>query len=55
MFIRKMFKKDYKKIGLHQNNPLPKWLNCEIIDGIIFMWGTPKLNDEPEILIRIID
>lgn len=35
--------------------PLPKWLNCEIIDGNIYLWGVPKFNDEPEILIRIYD
>ncbi|EAR97574.2 MFS transporter (macronuclear) [Tetrahymena thermophila SB210] len=53
--LKKMLKDDYRKIELTINNPLPKWLNCEIIDGIIHIWGIPKAKDEPEIQIRIIN
>ena len=53
--IQKFLKLDYKKIGLTENRRLPKWLNCEIIDSVIYLWGVPKRNDEPEIQIRIID
>ncbi|KAL4511968.1 hypothetical protein ABPG72_012813 [Tetrahymena utriculariae] len=53
--FKKFFKANYSPIGLNQNNPLPQWLNCQIINGIIHIWGTPKSNDEPEILIKIVD
>ncbi|KAL4446483.1 hypothetical protein ABPG74_001224 [Tetrahymena malaccensis] len=53
--LRKVLKDDYRKIALTINNPLPKWLNCEIMDGIIHIWGIPKAKDEPEIQIRIIN
>ena len=53
--LQKFLKLDYKKIGLTENRRLPKWLNCEIIDSVIYFWGVPKRNDEPEIQIRIID
>ncbi|KAL4511966.1 hypothetical protein ABPG72_012811 [Tetrahymena utriculariae] len=53
--LKKFFKANYSPIGLNQNNPLPKWLNCQIINGIIHIWGTPKSNDEPELLIKIFD
>ena len=53
--LMKLLKMDYKKIGLNQIQPLPKWLNCEIVDGNIYLWGIPKFNDEPELLIRIYD
>ncbi|KAL4471731.1 hypothetical protein ABPG74_008624 [Tetrahymena malaccensis] len=53
--FKKFFKANYSPIGLNQNNPLPQWLNCQIINGIIHIWGTPKSIDEPEILIKIVD
>ncbi|EAR94417.2 hypothetical protein TTHERM_00046100 (macronuclear) [Tetrahymena thermophila SB210] len=53
--FKKFFKANYSPIGLNQNNPLPQWLNCQIINGIIHIWGTPKSNDEPEILVKIVD
>ncbi|KAL4472026.1 hypothetical protein ABPG72_007075 [Tetrahymena utriculariae] len=53
--LRKILKDDYRRIGLTINNPLPKWLNCEIMDGIIHIWGIPKAKDEPEIQIRIMN
>lgn len=37
------------------NNPLPKWLNYSIVDGVINIWGIPKKSDEKEILIRTIN
>ncbi|EAS04253.3 MFS transporter (macronuclear) [Tetrahymena thermophila SB210] len=55
MGFRRLLKDDYRPIGLSINNPLPKWLNCEIIDGVIHIWGIPKAKDEPEILIRIVN
>lgn len=45
----------YTPIGLVKNNPLPKWLNYSIVDGIINIWGIPNPSDENEILIRIIN
>ncbi|EDK31886.2 MFS transporter, putative (macronuclear) [Tetrahymena thermophila SB210] len=53
--LAKFFKAHYSPIGLIQNNPLPKWLNCQLIDDVIYLWGTPQDYDEPEILIRVID
>ncbi|EAR90813.2 MFS transporter, putative (macronuclear) [Tetrahymena thermophila SB210] len=53
--LAKFFKAHYSPIGLIQNNPLPKWLNCQLIDDVIYLWGTPQDNEEPEILIRVID
>ncbi|EAR90810.2 hypothetical protein TTHERM_00141180 (macronuclear) [Tetrahymena thermophila SB210] len=53
--LKRFLKANYSPIGLNQNNPLPQWLNCQIINGIIHIWGTPKINDEPEILIKIVD
>ncbi|KAL4459826.1 hypothetical protein ABPG74_003352 [Tetrahymena malaccensis] len=53
--LSKFFKAHYSPIGLIQNNPLPKWLNCQLIDDVIYLWGTPQDNDEPEILIRVVD
>ncbi|KAL4471732.1 hypothetical protein ABPG74_008625 [Tetrahymena malaccensis] len=53
--FKKFFKANYNPIGLNQNNPLPQWLNCQIINGIIHIWGTPKQIDEPEVLIKIFD
>ncbi|KAL4506673.1 hypothetical protein ABPG72_000244 [Tetrahymena utriculariae] len=53
--LAKFFNAHYSPIGLIQNNPLPKWLNCQLIDDVIYLWGTPQDNDEPEILIRVID
>ncbi|KAL4471730.1 hypothetical protein ABPG74_008623 [Tetrahymena malaccensis] len=53
--FKKFFKANYIPIGLNQNNPLPQWLNCQIINGIIHIWGTPKSVDEPEVLIKIFD
>ncbi|KAL4454313.1 hypothetical protein ABPG74_012270 [Tetrahymena malaccensis] len=55
MGFRRLLKDDYRPIGLSINNPLPKWLNCEIVDGVIHIWGIPKAKDEPEILIRIVN
>ncbi|KAL4500462.1 hypothetical protein ABPG72_003413 [Tetrahymena utriculariae] len=55
MCFRRLIKDDYRPIGLSIHNPLPKWLNCEIIDGVIHIWGVPKAKDEPEILIRIVN
>lgn len=42
-------------MGLNANNPLPSWLNYQIADGIINIWGVPNPSDEAEILIRIIN
>ncbi|KAL4506674.1 hypothetical protein ABPG72_000245 [Tetrahymena utriculariae] len=53
--LKKFLKANYSPIGFNENNPLPQWLNCQIINGIIHIWGTPKINDEPEILIKIVD
>ncbi|KAL4506663.1 hypothetical protein ABPG72_000234 [Tetrahymena utriculariae] len=53
-FLR-FFNMSYTSLGFVMNNPLPKWLNFQIIDGVINMWGVPQPNDEAEILIRIIN
>ena len=45
----------YKPIGLKANNPLPNWLNYQIVDGIINIWGIPNPSDDAEILVRIIN
>ncbi|EAR90818.3 MFS transporter, putative (macronuclear) [Tetrahymena thermophila SB210] len=49
------FNMSYTSLGFVMNNPLPKWLKFQIIDGVINMWGIPQPNDEAEILIRIIN
>ncbi|EAR90815.2 transmembrane protein, putative (macronuclear) [Tetrahymena thermophila SB210] len=53
--ILKFLNMQYSPVGFVKNNPLPKWLNFQIIDGIIHIWGIPQPSDEPEILIRIIN
>ncbi|KAL4506675.1 hypothetical protein ABPG72_000246 [Tetrahymena utriculariae] len=53
--LKKFLKANYNPIGLKQNNPLPYWLHCQIISGIIHLWGAPKATDESEILIKIVD
>ncbi|EAR90814.2 transmembrane protein, putative (macronuclear) [Tetrahymena thermophila SB210] len=53
--ILKFLNMQYSPVGFVKNNPLPKWLNFQIIDGIINIWGIPQPSDEPEILIRIIN
>ncbi|KAL4459831.1 hypothetical protein ABPG74_003357 [Tetrahymena malaccensis] len=53
-FLR-FFNMSYTSLGFVMNNPLPKWLNFSIIDGVINLWGVPQPNDEAEILIRIIN
>ncbi|KAL4459833.1 hypothetical protein ABPG74_003359 [Tetrahymena malaccensis] len=52
--LMNVFNMGYSPIGLTKNNPLPKWLNHQIRDGIIHIWGVPKINDDPEIRIRVI-
>ncbi|KAL4459832.1 hypothetical protein ABPG74_003358 [Tetrahymena malaccensis] len=51
--IKNFFNQSYFSIGLAQNNPLPKWLNYKIVDGVIHFYGSPQVSDEPEILIRL--
>ncbi|EAR90819.2 hypothetical protein TTHERM_00142260 (macronuclear) [Tetrahymena thermophila SB210] len=51
--IKNYFNLSYFSIGLSQNNPLPKWLNYRIIDGVIYLFGFPEACEESEILIRI--
>ncbi|KAL4506656.1 hypothetical protein ABPG72_000227 [Tetrahymena utriculariae] len=52
--LMNIFNMSYSPIGLTKNNPLPKWLNHQIINGIMHLWGVPKINDDPEILIKVI-
>ncbi|KAL4459827.1 hypothetical protein ABPG74_003353 [Tetrahymena malaccensis] len=57
-FVQKILKflnMQYQPVGFVKNNPLPKWLHFQILDGIIHIWGVPQPSDEPEILIRIIN
>lgn len=30
-------------------------MKCEIIDGVVYMWGTPQLNDETDFVIRFMN
>jgi len=53
--VRRLLKQDYQPIGLAGNSLLPKWLNCDIIDGTINIWGVPGIFDDSNIQIRIID
>lgn len=46
---------DYKPIGLYHNSPLPSWLNCDIIDDVIYLWGTPTTKDKGSVQIRLND
>ncbi|KAL4433159.1 hypothetical protein ABPG74_010854 [Tetrahymena malaccensis] len=53
--IKKCFEIDYKPIGLYHNSPLPSWLECDIIDDVIYLWGTPTNKDLGTVQLRISD
>ena len=53
--MKRLLNLQYSPIGLSKNNPVPKWLNCHISEGVIHLSGVPSINDQGHILIRIID
>ncbi|KAL4481386.1 hypothetical protein ABPG72_010539 [Tetrahymena utriculariae] len=53
--IKRCFEIDYKPIGLFHNSPLPSWLECGIIDDVIYLWGTPTNKDLGTVQLRISD
>lgn len=55
MLLRNILMRESKPIELNGNSPLPRWLNCDISDGVCYMWGIPNKRDDPEIKIRVID
>lgn len=55
MKLREYLKSDFLPIGLNGNSLLPRWLKCEIVDGVVYMWGIPKPNDDRHFAVRFID
>jgi len=55
MKLREYLKADFLPIGLNGNSLLPRWLKCEIVDGVVYMWGIPKPNDDRHFAVRFID
>ncbi|EAS05373.2 MFS transporter (macronuclear) [Tetrahymena thermophila SB210] len=53
--IKRCLEIDYKPIGLYHNSPLPSWLECDIIDDVIYLWGTPTNKDIGTVQLRISD
>ena len=35
------------------NRKLPKWLEVEIVENTLYLWGTPKKEDIGKIMIEI--
>lgn len=55
MKLRGILKFNFSPIALNGNYKLPKWLKCEVVDGIIYIWGTPKFRDDINFTVRIIN
>jgi len=55
MKLRGYLKSDLLPIGLNENSSLPRWLKCEVIDGVVYMWGIPKPNDDRQFVVQFID
>ncbi len=53
MTFRKLLGIDLVNYGMHENNFLPNWLQCNQSNGVIFLEGIPEEKDVEDLIIRI--
>ena len=55
MKIKSFLKLDFIALSFSVNRKLPKWLEVDIVDDVIYFSGTPKEPDQGRLMIQIID
>ena len=43
--VKKFFKRNIKTIEFFNNREIPKWLNCDIVNGILILEGKPTFEN----------